>query len=134
MTHTSRLCPACGHKNRIGVLICEECGQPLLLNSSTLTRRIKQSPETPEEGTPSETTRSSRFPKAAALALYIRNADKPVILLVAERLVFGRADPERPIKPDVDLTPYGALEHGVSRIHATIHRRVGLCGFIPTSN
>ena len=36
--------------------------------------------------------------------------------------VLGRADNTSTQKPDLDLTPYGALEKGVSRIHAAICR------------
>jgi pSer/pThr/pTyr-binding forkhead associated (FHA) protein len=32
----------------------------------------------------------------------------------------GRADPELGFKPELDLTPFGGLEKGVSRRHATI--------------
>jgi pSer/pThr/pTyr-binding forkhead associated (FHA) protein len=36
--------------------------------------------------------------------------------------VLGRSDNTSTQKPDLDLTPYGALEKGVSRIHAAIER------------
>ena len=32
----------------------------------------------------------------------------------------GRADPDSGFSPELDLTPFGALERGVSRRHATI--------------
>jgi len=38
-----------------------------------------------------------------------------------KRLVFGRSDNDySSSKPDIDLTPFGALEKGVSRRHAII--------------
>ncbi len=40
-------------------------------------------------------------------------ADKPIIL--------GRSDMRTRFVPDIDLTPYGALERGVSREHAQLH-------------
>jgi pSer/pThr/pTyr-binding forkhead associated (FHA) protein len=36
--------------------------------------------------------------------------------------VLGRADEVSGTSPDLDLTPYNALEKGVSRIHAAIRR------------
>lgn len=36
-------------------------------------------------------------------------------------LVLGRSDHQARSHPDVDLTPYGALDRGVSRVHARIH-------------
>jgi pSer/pThr/pTyr-binding forkhead associated (FHA) protein len=32
----------------------------------------------------------------------------------------GRATDDQPVVPDVDLTPYGAYDFGISRLHATI--------------
>jgi pSer/pThr/pTyr-binding forkhead associated (FHA) protein len=37
-------------------------------------------------------------------------------------MILGRADSSSTQVPDLDLTPYGALEKGVSRMHAAIHR------------
>ena len=36
-------------------------------------------------------------------------------------IVLGRADVRVRSRPDVDLTPYGALERGVSRQHVRLH-------------
>jgi hypothetical protein len=38
---------------------------------------------------------------------------------VSHRINIGRAD-SKGNEPDLDLTPYGAVENGVSRLHATI--------------
>jgi len=35
--------------------------------------------------------------------------------------VLGRADIGSRFHPDIDLTPYGALDRGVSRSHAILH-------------
>ena len=44
-------------------------------------------------------------------------------LLLAENVtvVLGRTDLSTRYHPDVDLTPYGALDRGVSRSHAKLH-------------
>ena len=44
-----------------------------------------------------------------------------------DEILVGREDPlsEPPIFPDVDLTPYGGEEGGVSRRHARIFRQGG---------
>jgi len=39
---------------------------------------------------------------------------------VSDKLIIGRNDPDRGVTCDVDLTPYGAFTHGVSRRHALI--------------
>lgn len=40
-----------------------------------------------------------------------------------EKLTIGRVDHGNPSQPDVDLVPYGALENGVSRLHASLEMR-----------
>lgn len=40
-----------------------------------------------------------------------------------EKLTIGRVDQGNPSQPDVDLVPYGALENGVSRLHASLEMR-----------
>jgi hypothetical protein len=39
---------------------------------------------------------------------------------VKDRIILGRADPVASFYPDLDLTPYGGQEGGVSRRHAVI--------------
>ncbi len=41
-------------------------------------------------------------------------------LEVRQHVVIGRRDPLAGFTPDLDLTPYGGKEHGVSRRHAVI--------------
>ncbi|GAB4576204.1 MAG: hypothetical protein Kow0077_31500 [Anaerolineae bacterium] len=41
-------------------------------------------------------------------------------LEVRERLLVGRSDPTAGFQPDLDLTPYGGRENGVSRRHVAI--------------
>lgn len=43
-------------------------------------------------------------------------------LEVKSRLVLGRADPVAGFQPDLDLSPYGGQEGGVSRRHALVVR------------
>jgi CheY-like chemotaxis protein len=39
---------------------------------------------------------------------------------ISDKIIIGRNDPDRGVSCDVDLTPYGAFTHGVSRRHALI--------------
>ncbi len=39
---------------------------------------------------------------------------------VRERIIIGRSDPLADFHPDLDLTPYGGQENGVSRRHVSI--------------
>lgn len=51
---------------------------------------------------------------------------KPLSIEEDKPIVLGRADPLRDSRPDVDLTPYDAAQHGVSRRHARIVYRDNL--------
>jgi pSer/pThr/pTyr-binding forkhead associated (FHA) protein len=48
------------------------------------------------------------------------NNAKPVTMKVKERMVIGRADPDARNPLDLDLSGYGGLQSGVSRLHAVI--------------
>ncbi|MCU0497249.1 MAG: FHA domain-containing protein [Anaerolineae bacterium] len=117
-----RICPFCGHKNREGLFFCEDCGQNLndeRLGTTLPTRRFEQQPN---ELSAKATWGTARFRQGATVLLHIRDANEPLILQPAKRTILGRADTTSPSQPDLDLTPYGALEKGVSRIHAVVER------------
>ena len=47
------------------------------------------------------------------------------ILLTKEEAIIGREDPISSIFPDIDTTPFGGLEGGVSRKHARVYEKDG---------
>ncbi|MDZ4764948.1 MAG: FHA domain-containing protein [Chloroflexota bacterium] len=115
-----RLCPTCAHKNREGSLFCEECGQNLLL-AVTATVSTKQINST-NELTSFASWGNAKFDKDTRIMLHIRDVSDPLSFSPDKRILLGRYDGSGVQKPDLDLTPYGALEKGVSRIHAAIYR------------
>jgi hypothetical protein len=56
----------------------------------------------------------------AHLLLRVEGADKPLRVVVGERVVLGRSHPPSGFTPDVDLAPFGAHLKGVSREHVAI--------------
>ena len=115
-------CPYCGTPNREGVMFCEECGQPLNANvpSSVLpTRQLEQSSNSLAA---KATWGTARFGQDASIVIHIRDATEPIVLQPNKKTILGRSDVGSPQKPDFDLTPFGALEKGVSRMHAAINR------------
>jgi pSer/pThr/pTyr-binding forkhead associated (FHA) protein len=54
--------------------------------------------------------------------LLIDHTGRAVRLPLVLDVRLGRLDPTRGIYPDVDLTPDGGCEQGVSRLHAVIRR------------
>jgi hypothetical protein len=116
-----KLCPYCNHKNREGSFFCEECGQNLISQVSTTvnTRQIKSSTG---ELAGFDSWGSAKFDKDTQIVLHVRDAPEPMTLSPDKRILIGRNDGSNTVRPDLDLTPFGALEKGVSRIHAAIYR------------
>lgn len=56
-----------------------------------------------------------------ALVLMIRGVTRRVVITENLSIVLGRADANVRFNPDIDLTPYGAAERGVSRAHSRLH-------------
>ncbi|HLU08493.1 MAG TPA: FHA domain-containing protein [Oceanobacillus sp.] len=116
------ICPYCAHRNREGFLFCEECGQRLGEGDSKATLPTRQFEYVTGEIAARATWGTSRFDEEAYIVMHIRDASEPVTLQPDRRTVLGRMDTNSPQQPDLDLTPFGALEKGVSRIHAAIYR------------
>jgi hypothetical protein len=116
------MCPYCGMKNRPGALFCEDCAQPLYEDPGALTLPTKQIDLVTSEITAKATWGTARFSEKSIIVMHIRDAPEPIHLQPAGRISLGRADASSSDKPDIDLTPFGALEKGVSRIHAALFR------------
>ncbi len=116
-----KICPNCAHRNREGYLYCEECGEALqgVAEAKTETRTLEA---LSDDYNTHASWGTARFEKDAAIILHIRDASDPVTFQPQGETLIGRLDQSSTQKPDLDLTPYGALEKGVSRIHAVIFR------------
>ncbi len=123
------VCPYCMHENLEGVFYCEECGRLLHRQTATTlrTRQFEPLPSIPGSSTEEETVPISRD---VSLVLLIRDSVEPITFYPGERTTIGRVDMRRSERPDVDLTTYGGLEKGVSRIHAAIERSGNLLTLI----
>lgn len=95
-----RVCPNCQYTNREGYMFCEECGKD-----------ITHVPGTYEAAPP-------------GIALQVLGAEQPIPLRPEGQSVLGRVDADRPHQPDIDLSAYRALEHGISTLHAVIQQTV----------
>jgi hypothetical protein len=62
-----------------------------------------------------------------SIGLYIGNLAAPVVLQIINTAYLGRRSGNIKVYPFLDLTPFGGIEAGVSRLHAAIHRgRTGM--------
>lgn len=102
----SQACPSCGAINPAGEAFCSNCGSMLGAPA------------------PAATSAPAAAPAAPATALTARlivEADNQEFDLSGkDNIVIGREDAVSNIYPDVDLTPHGGEEGGVSRLHARI--------------
>jgi len=137
-------CPECGAPHYPGTLFCDACGaavHPAAQAHVAAARAAQPSPLRPAPARPAAADRIAGVPPASSPAAQSHRdsddpaashtGDAPVLrvriphhnaeLVVRGALIqVGRADPDGSAAPELDLTPFGGQERGVSRRHATI--------------
>ena len=108
------MCPYCEKSNSPQALVCAYCGRTLPRGGHTSRLDIRDLPNPPGQSTTSNLTLTPE-------AITFEMGERYLRLPQQDSLIFGRRSnyPEDP-KPDVDLTPLGAQELGVSRRHLRI--------------
>jgi pSer/pThr/pTyr-binding forkhead associated (FHA) protein len=119
-------CPFCRYENVAGVARCVMCYASLLETApaqvpASLTRIGIRVPDQELVRAQTQTRRAVAL-GINSIALYIDNGPDPLILEVTNQAILGRHSPNSNPQPRVDLTPYGAQDRGVSRMHAIIRR------------
>jgi hypothetical protein len=116
------LCPNCKHHETSGALFCSECGIPIneVSDDSTQTAKYSQENSKTIENFRQTAFPPSHFDSIEGLSLFLINNEKIIDLAGKNEYTIGRATDDQPVVPDVDLTPFGAYDFGVSRLHATI--------------
>jgi len=99
------VCPACGVEATPGDRFCSNCGAA----QEGAAAPVEAVPATPSPPAP-----------AAGPRLFVSASGAEIPLPDGDELLIGREDPVSGIFPDVDLTPHGGDEGGVSRQHARI--------------
>jgi ribosomal protein L40E len=111
----TQVCPSCGAVNPAGEAFCSNCGVSLLGGPAIVN---------PVPAEPTSLPVDHQVPVAAGTALQARlivEADNQEFDLSGkDNILIGREDAVSSIFPDVDLTPHGGEEGGVSRMHARI--------------
>ena len=133
-------CPVCGRSFRPGTLFCSHCGVFLSSGESLLTGPLPTDP-LPEVELPASQAESSLLTvgeresaelPATATTLCItvvRSHRQELFPLPIGEIWLGRCDASRNVSPDLDLTPDGGFEEGVSRQHAKVYQK-GNCLFV----
>ena len=117
-------CPNCGHHNMTGSGFCTECGVGLLPSELNTTQQMDMSHQALGVGNrlepgPAQATMTDNW-----ITLHLLDTGEVMPLGERNEFTLGRASSGQPVLPDVDLAPYQAYTHGVSRLHAVIKRRV----------
>lgn len=117
------VCPSCKHEEIIGALFCSECGARLnyeIFMEATARGEVAQETEG-QPFAPYQRRPTSQPLPGYRVALTILDGGEILPLEGGQEFTLGRVSGNQPILPDVDLSPYGAYEGGVSRLHATIN-------------
>jgi len=120
--HTQK-CPSCGAENDAGEAFCSNCGVSMLGAPVAVTSPAPVAAE-PDDAVADATP--APVAASALLARLIVEADNQEFDLGGkDNVLIGREDAVSNIFPDVDLTPHGGEEGGVSRLHARIFNENG---------
>lgn len=127
------ICPSCGHRNRPGTLMCDNCGTNLVggVKSAVGTRDLVSATEAAAATSEPlmdvtqlnavESAGGSVFSDDMVLRIEIEGGATPMLVYPKQEIILGRRDPNTGTLPDVDMTAYSGYRMGVSRTHASIH-------------
>ena len=111
----TEICPSCGAVNPAGESFCSNCGS--MLGAPAAAAVAAPAPvDTAAPAAPVMTP----APAALAARLIVEADNQEFDLSGKDLVLIGREDAVSNIFPDVDLTPHGGEEGGVSRMHARI--------------
>ncbi|WP_151756056.1 FHA domain-containing protein [Dictyobacter vulcani] len=120
----SQTCPSCGAVNPAGEAFCSNCGVSLLGAPAPVPAPAAVEAPAADAVPQDQQQPAAAAPAAAPGALQARlvvEADNQEFDLSGKEIItIGREDPVSNIYPDVDLTPHGGEDGGVSRLHARI--------------
>ena len=129
-------CPACKMSNEAGAIRCAYCHTPLPHNEQkTVTiKKVQEStgtlPEYFDDYLSAPAYDIERFMdfeiSSKGIALIDLESSKLIVTSEDSTFILGRASAEIKIsRPLVDLTDFGAIDHGISRVHAMIRKMRG---------
>lgn len=125
----TQACPSCGAQNPAGEAFCANCGANMLGTPSApaveSTHPASSSvppppPDAPDPAMVGAAPSAVSAPAALSARLIAEADNQEFDLSGKDNIVIGREDAVSNIFPDVDLTPHGGEEGGVSRMHARI--------------
>lgn len=114
---SDQVCSNCGKTNAAAEAYCYACGHILPAGiKSSETRGLDDA----QNLKPQIRWGTAYFGDHTVLRLHLRDTSETIEAQFIDEIVFGRAHKDD--MPDIDLTPYGAMELGVSRRHVKLRR------------
>jgi hypothetical protein len=112
-------CLGCSFKNEPTTAVCVKCGLPLPHEGDHPTHRQSLAWKLRHRASWDDI----RLSPTTILVLYVATVSEPLILPQHAQILIGRAGTSGLRQPHVDLTPYHAVNYGVSRLHASLDIR-----------
>jgi hypothetical protein len=103
---------------------CTECGVGLLSSELHTTQKMDASHLPAAAANRRQPVSAPATPTDNWVTLHLLDTGEVMPLAERNEFTLGRATDGQPVLPDVDLAPYQAYTHGVSRLHAVIKRGV----------
>lgn len=113
-------CPSCKHQQFVGTLYCEECGTRLVHMSPAPATGPVEVPSLADDSAGVAYPERPELRTGALLGLRVVGTDAVLSLLGRTNYTLGIAIEGQAVIPDIDLGPFDAYDHGVSRIHAEL--------------
>ncbi len=120
----TQICPSCGAANAAGEAFCSNCGVSLL-GAPAAAPAAPLAPPAPSEPVAAAPAAPLSQNGALQARLIVEADNQEFDLSGKDNITIGREDAVSNIYPDVDLTPHGGEEGGVSRLHARIFNENG---------
>jgi len=117
----TQTCPSCGADNPAGEAFCSNCGVSLLGAPAA----VNEVPAAAPVPVPDDQQAPATAATTLRARLIVEGDNQEFDLSGKDNIVIGREDAVSNIFPDVDLTPHGGEEGGVSRLHARIFYESG---------
>jgi hypothetical protein len=116
----SQVCPSCGSINPAGEAFCSNCGSMLGAAAPADGAVPAAAPVSPAPAPVAVVSSPAAAPAGLNARLIVEADNQEFDLSGKDNILIGREDAVSNIYPDVDLTPHGGEEGGVSRMHAHI--------------
>jgi len=120
-------CAQCGYNNYSDAIVCVHCYAALRssdsnpFNTTFPVYNLNMSRETVR---PQRDNLNLDKLDKRTIVLQIEHFPEPILLRVIQTAFLGRASENFKVHPLLDLTPFGAVQAGISRVHAAIYRTV----------